>query len=75
MAKYMLIYKGEATPMDEMTPEQGADVLAKWTAWMDKVGPALADVGTPFGPSTTGAKKGARLHRVFDRRGRQHRRG
>jgi hypothetical protein len=49
MAKYMLIYKGEATPMEEMTPEQGAEVMAKWATWMEKVGPALADVGTPFG--------------------------
>jgi len=53
MAKYILIYKGEATSMDEMTPEQGAEVLAKWTTWMDKVGPALADVGTPFGPGAS----------------------
>ena len=53
MAKYILIYKGEATPMDEMTPEQGSEVLAKWTAWMEKVGPALADVGTPFGPGVS----------------------
>ncbi|NND04232.1 MAG: hypothetical protein HKN91_15750 [Acidimicrobiia bacterium] len=26
--------------------------MAKWGAWMEKVGPALADVGAPFGPSS-----------------------
>jgi hypothetical protein len=52
MAKFIMIYKGQATDMSEMTPEQGAEVLAKWQAWMGKVGPALADVGSPFGPGT-----------------------
>jgi len=52
MARYMMIYKGEATDMSEMTPEQGAEVMAKWGAWMEKVGPALVDVGAPFGPGT-----------------------
>jgi hypothetical protein len=53
MAKYMMVYKGQATDMSEMTPEQGAQVLAKWQAWMGKVGSALVDVGTPFGPGTS----------------------
>ena len=52
MAKFIMIYRGQATDMSEMTPEQGAEVLAKWQAWMGKVGPALADVGSPFGPGT-----------------------
>ena len=39
--------------MSEMTPEQGAEVLAKWQSWMGKVGSALVDVGTPFGPGTS----------------------
>ncbi|MGI9610796.1 MAG: YciI family protein [Acidimicrobiia bacterium] len=53
MAKFMMIYKGEATDMSEMTPEQGAEVMAKWGAWMGKVGPALTDVGSPFGPGVS----------------------
>jgi hypothetical protein len=53
MAKYILIYKGEATDMSEMTREQGAEVLAKWGVWMEKVGSALADIGTPFGPGVS----------------------
>ena len=53
MAKYMMIYKGEATDMADMTEEEGAAVMAKWGTWMEKVGSALADVGTPFGPGTS----------------------
>jgi hypothetical protein len=53
MAKYMLIYRGQATDMSEMTPEQGAQILAKWNVWMARVGGALADIGTPFGPGTS----------------------
>jgi len=59
MPKYMMIYKGQATDMSEMTPEQGAEVMAKWTAWMDKVGAALSDVGTPFGPGTSKVDDGS----------------
>ena len=53
MAKFILIYKGEATDTADMTEEEAAGVMAKWGAWMEKVGPALADVGTPFGPGTS----------------------
>ena len=52
MARYMYIYKGEATDMSDMTPEEGAEVMAKWEAWMGGVGSALVDVGSPFGPSS-----------------------
>ena len=53
MPQYIMIYKGQATDMSEMTEEQSADVMAKWGAWMEKVGPALSDVGSPFGPGTS----------------------
>jgi len=53
MPKYMMVYKGEATDMSEMTPEQGAEVMAKWGVWMGKVGSALVDVGSPFGPGSS----------------------
>lgn len=49
MSKFILVYKGQATDLADMTPEQGAAVLGKWRVWMDKVGPALVDVGAPFG--------------------------
>ena len=53
MPNYMIIYKGEATDMADMTPEQGQEVMAKWGAWMEKIGPALVDIGTPFGPGSS----------------------
>ena len=53
MSKFILIYRGEATDMSEMTPEQGAEVMAKWGAWMEKVGSGLSDVGSPFGPGVS----------------------
>jgi hypothetical protein len=52
MAKFMLIYRGKATDLTDMPQEEAAAVLGKWQAWMEKVGPALVDVGSPFGPGT-----------------------
>jgi len=49
MAKFMMVYKGEATDMSDMSPEDAQAVMAKWGAWMQRVGPALTDLGTPFG--------------------------
>jgi hypothetical protein len=59
MAKFMLIYTGEATDMSDMTPEQGAEVMAKWAAWVERIGPALVDIGTPFGPGHSVVDDGA----------------
>ena len=53
MPGFMLIYKGEATDMADMTQEQAQEVMAKWGAWMEKVGPALADIGAPFGDAVS----------------------
>lgn len=49
MPNYMMIYKGEATDLSELTPEEAQGVLEKWQTWMGRVGSALVDVGTPFG--------------------------
>lgn len=53
MAKFILLYKGQATDMANMTEEEGRAVMAKWGTWMKKVGSALADVGAPFGPAAS----------------------
>ena len=53
MPNYMMIYRGEATDTADMTPEQGAEVMAKWGAWMETVGSALVDIGAPFGPGAS----------------------
>lgn len=49
MSRYMLIYNGKATDPSQMTSEQAVKVMDGWRAWMGAVGPALVDVGQPFG--------------------------
>jgi hypothetical protein len=49
MSRYIYLYKGPATPMDEFTAEQTAEQTRLWGEWMARVGPALTDVGAPFG--------------------------
>ena len=53
MAKFMYLYRGPATSMSDLTPEQGAERTAAFAAWMRKVGEALVEVGAPFGTSTS----------------------
>ena len=53
MSQYILVYKGEATDMADMTPEEGMEIMAKWGVWMEKVGSALTDIGAPFGPGSS----------------------
>ncbi len=53
MAKFIYLYRGPATPMSDFTPEQGAEQMAAWGAWMEKVGAALVDGGSPFGQSAS----------------------
>lgn len=53
MPNYMLVYKGEATDMDDMTPDQQQEIMAKWGAWMGRVGRSMVDIGTPFGPGAS----------------------
>jgi hypothetical protein len=48
MAKFILLYKGPATPMEDMTAEQSEQSMQAWTSWMGKVGSAIVDVGNPF---------------------------
>ncbi len=49
MPQFMMIYKGEATDTADMSDEDARAVFAEWAAWMEKVGPGLVDVGSPFG--------------------------
>ncbi len=53
MAQFIMVYKGEATDMADMTKEQATDVMAKWAEWMGGLGQALTDVGAPFGPGAS----------------------
>ena len=52
MSKFIFLYRGPATPMDDIPPEQGEELAAAWTAWSESAGPALVDFGNPFGART-----------------------
>ena len=53
MAKFIYLYRGPATPMSDSTPEQGAERMAAFGAWIEKIGAALIDIGSPFGTSAS----------------------
>jgi hypothetical protein len=53
MAKFIYLYRGPATPISGRTPEQDAERTAAFGAWMENAGPALVDVGSPFGTSAS----------------------
>ena len=48
MSRYLYLYRGPATPMEDFTPEQGEEQMKAWTAWMERVGSALVDPGNPL---------------------------
>jgi hypothetical protein len=48
MSKFILLYKGPATPMEDMTAEQSEQSHQAWNSWMGKVGSAIVDLGNPF---------------------------
>ncbi len=52
MSKFLYLYRGPATPMEDFTPEQSAEQLRAWGDWMGRVGSALADGGAPFAART-----------------------
>lgn len=56
MARFIYLYRG---PAPDLTPEQGAERMAAFAAWMEKVGPALVDGGSPFGASASVRDDGA----------------
>lgn len=53
MAKFILLYKGPATPQADITPEVGAQLMQAWEAWMGKVSASLVDGGAPFTGNST----------------------
>ena len=50
MAKFIYLYRG---PAPDLAPEQGAERTTAFGAWMEGVGAALIDAGSPFGASTS----------------------
>ncbi len=49
MSKFLYLYRGPATPMEDFTPDQSAEQMRAWGEWMGRAGSALADAGAPFG--------------------------
>src|ERR1017187_1214896 len=49
MSKFLYLYRGPATSMEDFTPEQSAEQMKAWGDWMGRVGAALVDGGAPFG--------------------------
>src|SRR5260370_6884212 len=58
MNKYLCVSRGPATPMADFTPEQQAEQMEAWGQWITRLGPSLADIGTPFGARTALADDG-----------------
>ena len=59
MSKYLLLYRGPATPMDSYTPEQSAEVMKAWETWLGGIGANLVDAGAPLGARTAVADDGS----------------
>lgn len=53
MGKFILLYKGQASDMSQMSEEQQKAVMDGWKDWMGKAGEALTDVGHPFGQNAS----------------------
>jgi hypothetical protein len=49
MSRFILLYRGDATPPDAMSPEEGQAEMERWMAWMERCGAAMLDMGAPFG--------------------------
>ena len=50
MADFMLVYHGGKKPD---TPEEGAEHMERWKAWLAGLGDAVVNPGTPVGMSKT----------------------
>lgn len=48
MPKYLVLYRGDATPSPERPTEERDVVMERWGAWMDEHGFHVDDPGFPF---------------------------
>ena len=55
MPNYIFAYHGGKKPE---SPEAGAELMAKWKAWVDNLGDAMVNPGTPVGMSKTVSSDG-----------------
>jgi hypothetical protein len=54
----MFLYRGPATPMDQLSEADSAAQMEAWGQWIGRLGPVLVDVGTPFGERASLADDG-----------------
>lgn len=59
MSKFLYLYRGPATPMEDFTPEQSAEQAKAWGDWMGRIGSALVDPGAPFAGRSAVADNGS----------------
>ena len=52
MARFILLYRGPATPMENITAAESEQIRQAWGAWMGKLGAAIVDGGAPFAGRT-----------------------
>jgi hypothetical protein len=52
MGKFLYLYRGPATPVEEFTEEQSAEQMAAWGKWTEQAGSALVNLGEPVGAKT-----------------------
>ncbi len=55
MPNYVFAYHGGKKPE---SPEAGAELMAKWNAWLGGLGDAVVNPGTPLGKSKTVSSAG-----------------
>lgn len=55
MSEFMFAYHGGKKPE---SPEEGAEMMAKWHAWIGELGDAMVNPGTPVGMSKTVSSSG-----------------
>lgn len=61
MTKYLVLYRAKTTAAEQMaqgTSEQAQASMEAWTAWAQKAGDAVVDLGSPLGVVEAGGDEG-----------------
>lgn len=61
MTKYLVLYRAKMTAREQMaqgTPEQAQAGTEAWTAWAERAGDAVVDLGSPLGVVGAGGDSG-----------------
>ena len=61
MKKFLVLYTAQTSAMENMAQMDGEaknKEMAKWGAWMEKVGSGMVDMGAPLGSTAKVSKEG-----------------